>query len=55
LSHRARSALADFTLRLSSCRFHERNFKPDREQQKALENGCIFKGFVWLRGQDLNL
>jgi hypothetical protein len=41
LSHRAPSALADFTLRLSSCRFHERNFQPNWEQQKALENDAF--------------
>jgi hypothetical protein len=28
----------DFTLRLSSCRFHERNFGSKSGQQKALEN-----------------
>jgi hypothetical protein len=32
---------ADFTLQLSSCRFHERNFEPDLEQQKALENDAF--------------
>ncbi|HVQ71744.1 MAG TPA: hypothetical protein VMT08_30005 [Bradyrhizobium sp.] len=41
LSHRAPSAIADFTLRLSSCRFHERNFQADWEQQKALENDAF--------------
>jgi hypothetical protein len=27
-------------------RFHERNFRPKSGQQKALENGCVFKGLM---------
>jgi hypothetical protein len=36
---------ADNTLRLSSCRFHERNFTAKSRQQKALENDLFSMGF----------
>jgi hypothetical protein len=35
------SATADFALRLSSWRFHERNFQSNSRQQKALENDAL--------------
>jgi len=41
LSHRTPFAVADFTLRLSFWRFHEPNFQPNWEQQKALENDAL--------------
>jgi hypothetical protein len=46
LNHRA---LADFTRRLSSRRFHDGNFEPEFGQQKALENktfsrACLVAG-----------
>jgi len=37
---------AEFTLRLSSCRFHERYCWPNPRQQKALENINVFKGLM---------
>jgi hypothetical protein len=50
LSRRAPFLLADFTLRLFFCRFHERNYELDWEQQNALET-MRFQGLVdWLRG-----
>src|SRR6266851_7266996 len=38
LNHRIARNSAEFTLRLSSCRFHKRLCRPNSRQQKALEN-----------------
>jgi hypothetical protein len=59
LSHRAPSALADFTLRLSACRFHSASTSEISDQvqsSKKPSKTMRFQGLdVWLRGQDLNL
>jgi hypothetical protein len=55
LSRSSSPGAADFALRLSSCRLRISGENPDRK--KALENDLFstVSGFVWLRGQDVNL
>jgi hypothetical protein len=50
LSHYVAPDPVDFTLRLSSCRFHERNFRSKSGQQKALENDLFSMAYCLVAG-----
>jgi len=59
LSHHAARNSADFTLPLSSCRFHHASTNEILDQNPDSKKPSKAEHFqelvVWLRGQDLNL